>query len=283
MIKFGPAGNCKTFYDDGFKRTIEAPKWLKEKGLDAYEYSFGKGFTLPDETAIAIGEEMKKYGIAMSIHAPYYINFATPTDEMAEKSYGYVLESLRKLRLVGGNRLVVHPASQGKMTREEAVALCKQRLTILKDKILDAGYDDMYICLETMGKSAQIGTYEEILDFCTIYDKYIPTFDFGHINALTHGTLKTYEDYEKIIKRSIEVIGEDRTKIAHVHFSKIEYGDKGEIKHLTLEDEVYGPDFDPLAKVLSDYKLDCTIICESKEYMARDAKILKDIYLSNIN
>ena len=43
MIKFGPAGNCKTFYDEGYKRTIEAPKWLKEKGLDAYEYSFGKG------------------------------------------------------------------------------------------------------------------------------------------------------------------------------------------------------------------------------------------------
>lgn len=283
MVKFGPAGNCKTFYDEGMKKTLQAPAWLKAKGLDAYEYSFGKGFTLPDDTAIAIGEEMKKYGIAISIHAPYYINFATPTDEMAEKSYGYVLESLRKLRLIGGNRLVVHPASQGKMTREEAVALCKKRLTILKDKIIESGYDDMYICLETMGKSAQIGTYEEILDFCTIYDKYIPTFDFGHINALTQGTLKSYEDYECIIKKSIEIIGEARTKIAHIHFSKIEYGAKGEIKHLTLEDRIYGPEFDPLAKVLLDYNLECTVICESKEYMARDAITLKDIYTSNIN
>ena len=67
-------------------------------------------------------EEMKKYNISISVHAPYYINFATPTDEMAEKSYGYVLESLRKLRILGGNRLVVHPASQGKMTREETVS-----------------------------------------------------------------------------------------------------------------------------------------------------------------
>ena len=80
MIKFGPAGNCKTFYDEGYKRTIEAPKWLSEKGLTAYEYSFGKGFTLPDDTAVAIGNEMKKYNIAISVHAPYYINFATPTD-----------------------------------------------------------------------------------------------------------------------------------------------------------------------------------------------------------
>lgn len=282
MIKFGPAGNCKTFYDAGFKKTLEAPKWLNERGLTAYEYSFGKGFTLPDDTAVMIGEEMKKYGIDISIHAPYYINFATPTDEMAEKSYNYVLESLRKLRLVGGNRLVVHPASQGKMSRDEAVALCKRRLEILKDKIIDAGYDDMYICLETMGKSMQIGTYEEILDFCTIYDRYIPTFDFGHINALTQGALKTKEDYQKIIDRSIEVIGLDRTKLAHIHFSKIEYGAKGEIKHLTLEDEVYGPEFYPLAEVLKEYDMQSNIICESKEYQGRDAVILKDIYQSII-
>lgn len=278
MIKFGPAGNCKTFYEDGYKRTIEAPKWLFEHGLDAYEYSFGKGFTLPDDTAVKIGEEMKKYGITVSIHAPYYINFATPTDEMAEKSYYYVIESLRKLRLMGGTQLVVHPASQGKMTREEAIELTKKRLEVLKQKIIENGYDDMYVCLETMGKSAQIGTYEEILDFCKIYDRFLPTFDFGHINALTQGTLKTYDDYKKIIDRSIEVIGLERTKLAHIHFSKIEYGSKGEIKHLTLEDKVYGPDFEPLAKLLKDYDLNCVVICESREYMGRDAMILKNIY-----
>ena len=174
MIKFGPSGNCKTFYDEGYKRTIEAPAWLSQGNLDAYEYSFGKGFTLPDNTAVEIGNEMKKFNIEISVHAPYYINFSTPTDEMAEKSYGYVLESLRKLRLLGGNRLVIHPASQGKMTRDEACELCKKRLEILRDKIIEAGYNDMYICIETMGKSAQIGTYEEVLDFCTLYDKYIP-------------------------------------------------------------------------------------------------------------
>jgi deoxyribonuclease-4 len=280
MVKFGPAGNCKTFYDAGYKKTIEAPKWLKDNNLDAYEYSFGKGFTLPDETAILIGNEMKKFGISISVHAPYYINLATPTEEMAEKSYNYILESLRKLRLLGGNRLVVHPASQGKMSREEAVALTKKRLIELKNRIIDSGYTDMYICLETMGKSAQIGTYREVLDFCNIYEKYIPTFDFGHINALTQGSLKTKEDYKKIIDRSIEVIGLERTRLAHIHFSKIEYGAKGEIKHLTLEDNIYGPEFEPLAEVLKEYQMQSVVISESKEYMARDAEILKDIYLN---
>ena len=278
MIKFGPAGNCESFYAEGYKSTTQAAKWLYEKGLNAFEYSFGKGILLGDETAIAIGEEMKKYGVAISIHAPYFINFANPDDEMVEKSYGYVINSLKKLRLLGGNRLVVHTASCGKMDRAEAVELAKKRLTILKERILDEGFGDMYICLETMGKSAQIGTVDEILDFCTIYDRYIPTFDFGHINALTGGTLKDESDYENIIQKSIKKIGFERTKIMHVHFSKIEYTNKGEVKHLTFEDDIYGPEFEPLAKVIKKYGLEPVIICESRGIMAIDAMKMRDIY-----
>ena len=280
MIKFGPSGNCLTFYEAGYKKTIEAPKWLHEMGLDAYEYSFGKGIILSDETAKAIGEKMKEYGIQVSVHAPYFINLASINQEVVDNSYKYVLDSLSKLRLLKGNRLVVHVGSCGKMERDVAVNLCKERLAILKDKIIEAGFQDMYICLETMGKSAQIGTYEEILDFCTIYDKFIPTFDFGHINALTQGTLKTADDFRKIIDRSIDVIGFERTKMAHVHFSKIEYSSKGEVKHLTMEDEVYGPEFEPFAMIAKEYDLNCVVICESKEFMGRDAILMKNIYNS---
>ena len=278
MIKFGPAGNCETFYNSGHKHTYEAPKWLNEIGLNAFEYSFGKGILLSDEMAVKIGEEMKKYGITPSIHAPYFINFANPNDEMVEKSYGYVLNSLSKLRLMGGTHLVVHTASCGKLDRDEAVELTKQRLVELKNRIIDAGYTEMYICLETMGKSQQIGSVDEIIDFCTIYDHYMPTFDFGHINALTQGTLKTEEDYEKIIKKCLDVLGEERTKNVHIHFSKIEYSSKGEVKHLTFEDDVYGPEFEPLARVIRKYGLTPTIICESKGIMAVDALKMKEIY-----
>lgn len=280
MIKFGPSGNCESFYAEGHKQTLESAKWLSEKGLNAYEYSFGRGILLSDEMAVKIGEEMRKYGITISIHAPYFINFANPDDEMVVKSYGYVINSLKKLRLVGGNHLVVHVASCGKMERNEAVELTKKRLEILRDKIIAEGFSDMYICLETMGKSAQIGTLDEILDFCTIYDHYMPTFDFGHINALTGGTLKTEADYEKIIVKCFEKLGEYRTKNVHIHFSKIEYSAKGEVKHLTLDDTKYGPEFLPLAKVIKKYDLEPVVICESKGIMAIDVMKLRDIYYS---
>lgn len=280
MIKFGPAGNCETFYGAGYKHTYDAPKWLSEIGLNAFEYSFGKGILLSDEMAVKIGEEMKKYSITPSIHAPYFINFANPDDEMAEKSYGYVLKSLEKLRLMGGTHLVVHTASCGKMDRESAVALTKARLEILRDKIIEAGYGDMYVCLETMGKSQQIGTVDEIIDFCKIYDHYMPTFDFGHINALTQGSLKSEADYECIIKKCLDELGLDRTKNVHIHFSKIEYSSKGEVRHLTFEDEKFGPNFEPLARVIKKYNLTPTVICESKGIMAVDALNMKNIYNS---
>ncbi len=280
MIKFGPSGNCESFYADGLKHSYQAAEWLSKKGLNAYEYSFGKGILLSDEMAAKIGEEMKKYGITISLHAPYFINFANPDDEMVEKSYGYVIDSLKKLRILGGTHLVVHPASCGKMERSEAVALTKKRLNILKDRIIAEGLYDMYVCLETMGKSAQIGTVDEILDFCTLFDHYMPTFDFGHNNALTGGTLKTDADYEDIIVKCLKTLGEYRTKNVHIHFSKIEYSSKGEVKHLTLADTKYGPEFEPLARVIKKYNLEPTVICESKGIMAIDAMKLKDIYYS---
>ncbi len=278
MIKFGPAGNCKTFYDQGYKRTIEAPKWLKDQGLTAYEYSFGRGITLGDDMAREIGAECNKYGVSISVHAPYYINFATSTEELAENSYNYVLRSLEKLRLLGGNRIVVHTASCGKMTRQEAFELACKRLAILKDKLIEHGFDDMLICLETMGKSGQIGSYQEIVEMCKIYKNYVPALDFGHINAFTNGGIKGKDDYAKILDCLKDNLDEFRAKNFHVHFSKIEYTSKGEVRHLTLEDNVYGPEFEPFAQLCKERGLEPVIICESKEYMARDARILKQIY-----
>ena len=281
MIAFGPAGNSESFYSQGFKTTFEAAKWTKNMGLDAFEYSFGKGYILSSETAKSIGDEFKKQGVELSLHAPYFINFANPNEEMYEKTKGYIRTGIKFLRLMGANRLVFHPASCGKMDRKEAVELTSKRLKELMDELESQKMlDGIYLCPETMGKSMQIGTYKEVIDFCTLNPHLIPTFDFGHINALTQGSLKTSQDYEKIIDYCIEKIGFERTKIAHVHFSKIEFGAKGEIRHLNFDQNEYGPEFSDFAKVIIDKKLEPRIICESAGHQAEDALEMKNIYKS---
>ncbi|MBO7297661.1 MAG: TIM barrel protein, partial [Clostridia bacterium] len=183
MIKFGPSGNSESFYAEGYAHTEQAAKFVKEKGLDCFEYSFGRGVCITEEKAIAIGEAFQTEQIEISVHAPYFINFANPDDEMAAKSYGYVLDSAKACRLMQGKRIVFHPAAQGKAARFEAVDKTEDRLKILAEYISLNGYEDMLFCPETMGKLAQIGTVEEITEFCKIDKIYTPCFDFGHINA----------------------------------------------------------------------------------------------------
>lgn len=278
MIRFGPSGNSERFYDEGHTSCVDAPKWLAEQGLNAYEYSFGRGINIGDEKANAIGELGKVYDVEISVHAPYYINFANPSDDMAAKSYGYVLRSCEKVRAFYGNRVVFHPASVGKLTRKEAVELTAKRMERLAELIREYKMDDCLFCPETMGKINQIGDVEEVTEFCKTADFFIPTIDFGHINARTYGSLKTEEDYEKIITHLINNLGKERASKVHIHFSKIEYSAGGEVKHLTFADTVFGPEFAPLARILKKYKLEPVVICESDGTQADDAIAMKEIY-----
>lgn len=278
MIKFGPSGNCESFYAEGFSHTEQSAAFVKNRGLDCFEYSFGRGVRMSEDKAISIGEAFKKEDVEISVHAPYFVNFANPDDEMAAKSYGYVLDSGKMVKLMGGKRIVFHPAAQGKATREEAVALTEERLKVLRDYIYLNDMQDMMFCPETMGKLAQIGTVEEITRFCKIDPVYTPCIDFGHINAREGGSLKTVEDYRSRLEYMISELGFDRMKHFHAHFSKIMYSAKGEIKHLTFEDAVYGPEFEPLATALKELKLEPYIVSESAGTQAEDALYMKLAY-----
>ena len=278
MIKFGPSGNCESFYAEGYSHTEQSAEFVKNRGLDCFEYSFGRGVRMSEDKAISIGEAFQAAGVEISVHAPYFINFANPDDEMAAKSYGYVLDSAKMLKLMGGKRVVFHPAAQGKVSREEAVARTEERLKILRDYIYLNNLQDLIFCPETMGKLAQIGTVEEITRFCKIDPVYLPCIDFGHINAREQGSLKTVEDYKSRLQYMIDELGYEKMKHFHMHFSKIMYSAKGEIKHLTFEDEVYGPEFAPLAIALKELKLEPYIVSESAGTQAEDALEMKKMY-----
>lgn len=278
MIKFGPSGNSTAFNLSGYSKSEESATWVKNLGLSCFEYSFGRGVNMSDERALSIGKAFKENEIEISVHAPYYINFANPEEENAIKSYKYLTDSAEKVRLMGGKRIVFHPASQGKMTREKAVELTKERLIKLRDIIYEKGLNDLIFCPETMGKLGQIGTIEEVVEFCKIDKIYVPAVDFGHVNAREFGSLKTEKDYFDRLTYMIDELGMEKMKHFHIHFSKIEYSAKGEIRHLTFEDNNYGPNFEPLAIVLKKLDLQPYIICESAGTQDIDALNMQKTY-----
>lgn len=278
MIKFGPSGNSIAFQEAGFSKSEQSATWVKDMGLTCFEYSFGRGVNLSDEKAISIGNAFSRAGVEISVHAPYYINLANLEEENAVKSYNYILQSAEKVKLMGGKRVVFHPASQGKMKREQAVELTIKRLKTLRDMVYEKGLEDLIYCPETMGKLGQIGTIEEITEFCKIDKIYTPAIDFGHVNAREFGSLKTEQDYLDRLNYMIDNLGYERMKNFHIHFSKIEYSAKGEVRHLTFEDERYGPDYVPLMSALKKLKLEPFVVCESAGTQDKDALKMQNAY-----
>ncbi len=280
MPKFGPAGNSESFAALGYKNSLQVPEYIVKMGLDCYEYQCGRGVNIGEDKARELGEKAKNAGITLSLHAPYYISMSSVEEEKRLNSVNYILASARAVNAMGGDRIVVHTGSCGKISRERALELALDTMRLALDALDSEGLSHVHICPETMGKVNQLGTLGEVLELCKLDERLIPCIDFGHLNARDLGILKTFADFENIFTSVKNELGSDRLKIFHSHFSKIEYTTGGEKRHLTFEDRVYGPDFEPVLELTYKYGCEPTFICESAGTQAEDAKQMKNYYLS---
>lgn len=278
MVKFGTAGNPEIFYDNGGKSSLEMPQWLNSIGLDAYEYQCGRGVRITDEAAQILGENARKHNITLSVHAPYFTNISSVEQQKIDNTIAYILQAASAAHNMGAKRLVVHMGAAKDITRRYAMEISRETVKRALYELDNAGVGDVSLCLETMGKINQMGTIEEVMELCTMDERLMPTVDFGHLNSRMQGALKTEEDFERIIKYMEKKIGRDRVNSFHAHFSKIEFTKAGEKKHLTFENTEYGPEFEPLARVLVKHKLSPVIICESAGTQSDDALTMKKIY-----
>jgi len=277
--RFGISGLDDLFYNQGLKHTYQMPKWLSQMGLDAFEYSFGRGVNIGMESCHKIGVECKAMDIAISGHAPYYVNYTNPDNEKIQAAHKYIIDSCIATKAMNGHRVVVHVGVQSKtLTRQQSVELIAQHIQELAKKMDENGLQDFILCLETMGKYSQIGDYMEIASLCSVDDRFMPCFDFGHINCTMQGALKQTQDFEKILNYCIDKLGSAKIKNTHVHFSKIQYGKAGELRHINFDDTVFGPEFEPFAQALVNLNLTPTIICESMSTRCADALYMQNAY-----
>ncbi len=273
---FGPGGNSESFYADKKKSTLEAPEWVKLKGLDAYEYEAGNGLSASDATLKKIGDEAKKHGVLMSFHTPYFISLSGIVPEKRLKSIDYISSSLHAAELLGADTIVIHSGSAAKISRAEAMALASD--TLYKNLEVN-GETEIRMGLETMGKINQLGTLEEVIELCKISPKYCPVVDFGHLNARNLGSyFTTIDAYRAVFDKIGNSLGDEYAYNLHCHFSKIEYTQAGEKRHLTFADTLYGPDFEPLAEAIVREGVAPRIICESDGTQAEDALYMKQAW-----
>lgn len=280
---FGTAGNPDRFQAEGFKASKDMPLWLKGKGLDAYEYQCGKGVSVGEATARAIGEKAAQAGIVLSLHAPYFVNPANPDPDSQEKTAGYVLAACRVARWMGAGRVVIHTGALQKRTRADALATARESFKMLRRRCDDEGYGDILLCPETMGKINQLGDLEEVLALSVVTHGLLPCVDFGHLYARSLGALEGQEATARMLDRMAEVLGEEKARCFHSHFSMIEFTPKGgEARHLTFDQTDFGPDYRPLCRELARRRWSPTIICESAGTQDVDALTMKEEYLTQL-
>ncbi len=278
MIRFGPAGTPDDFKTLGYKKTSQMIDYLKHHNLLAFEYQCGRGVRVNEETLKILNEQSKENDISISLHAPYFISMSSVNEETRLKSVDYILDSAKALASLGGNRIIFHSGSAGKISREEALNKAKDTIYLMRKALDENGYSNMILCPETMGKLNQLGDLDEVLELCKIDKRIIPCIDFGHLNARDIGKIKSKDDYLYILEKIEKELKDERSQNFHSHFSKIEYTQKGEKKHLTFEDTIYGPEFEPLLDILYERKLTPTIICESAGTQGIDAKAMNEYF-----
>ena len=279
-IRFGTAGISESFDAVGYKNSLDIPAYTAKFGLHAFEYQCGRGVRLGLDKAAEMARRAKEADILFSIHAPYFISMSSMVEETRLKSIDYILQSCRVVRALGGRRVIFHSGSCGKQSREEALEKALDTMQRMVKAVDEAGFEDLTLCPETMGKIGQLGTLDEVLSLCSVDKRITPCIDFGHLNARTLGGIQSKQDYADILDRMQQVLGDDRARNFHVHFSRIEWSKGGEKRHWTFADTQFGPEYKPLIELLKERELSPVIICESAGTQAEDALTMQKYYQS---
>ena len=198
MVKFGTAGTDENFSLQGHKKTIEIPTYLSDMGLDAFEYQCGRGVRIKQEAAEEFGKAAAAKGITLSLHAPYYISMSSVEEDKRLNSIGYILDSAKAIKAMGGKRVIFHSGSCAKLSREVALAKAVDTMGLIMKALDENDLGDITVCPETMGKVNQLGTLEEVITLCKLDPHFVPVVDFGHLNARDcGGVFKTADDHTR--------------------------------------------------------------------------------------
>jgi deoxyribonuclease-4 len=243
----------------------DIPRLLQEEGLDAFEYEavrWGKKPQIKKEDAEELGLMAKKNDVWLSLHGSYFINFCG-AKQIVEASKQRLIACASAARWMSARVVVFHPGFYGEKSPKQAFDACLKALQETVEVMQSLGISDVKIGPETMGRLFQLGSLDEILRLCEMVEQTQLVIDWSHLHARDQGRFRTVDDFRKVVENVEIKLGTEAIENMHCHFTKIEFTTKGEKRHHTLEETRYGPEFEMLAKVISEFRLKPVIISES--------------------
>lgn len=173
-IRFGTAGTSDSFAAQGYKTSLDVSEYTAKMGLSAFEYQCGRGVRLGLDKAQKMAQLAAGKDILFSVHAPYYISMSSLEEDKRLNSIDYLLQSAAVCKALGGRRIIFHSGSCGKQSREAALEKALDTMRRAVAALDEAGFGDMTLCPETMGKVGQLGTLEEVLALCAVDARITP-------------------------------------------------------------------------------------------------------------
>ncbi len=252
-------------YEAGFKV-------LDEMNLDGLELEFVRGVRISDKSREAVGATNK----VITAHAPFYVNLNAREEEKVEASVQRIIETAEVTNSLGGYSITFHAGFYLGQDAELVYNNIKSQIKIITDT-LEKSNNKIWIRPETTGKATQWGDLEEIVRLSKEFETVLPCVDFSHLHARYNGISNTYDEFCAIFDKIGTEIGNYALENFHAHIAGIEYGAKGEKKHLNLEESDFN--YKDLLKAFKKFGVKGAVICESPN-IEDDAKLLKDYYLS---
>lgn len=248
---------------------------LVELELDGLELGWVQSVRVSQETCAAIKEAAQAHGVAISVHAPYFINLNADEEEWS-KSRKRLMDSAHYGNLAGATDIVFHPGSYFTRPPNEVLPIAIARLKECAQELRSVG-NPVILRPEMMGKTAMLGSLEDTLAMSQAIEGVQPCLDFAHLHARTgDGSRNSYEEWVEILTTYRLALGEKALQNLHVHLSGIDYGQKGEKEHLPLKES----DLDLLAilQALKDFHCAGRLLCESP-VMEDDALFIKQTWI----
>ncbi len=272
-IRFGTVGSPASAPKN--KGSVGGVERMRELNLGALELAWVQSVRVSDDSCAKIKEAGAQFDIALSVHAPYYINLNADTEEMWLAGRERLLAAARAGYKAGATDIIFHPGSYMKRPPAEACAIAVQRLsevaeTLKKEKVL------VTLRPETMGKSAMLGTLAEVIDWSRQIENVLPCVDFAHLHARAgDGTFNTYDEFTTALHMIAEGLGERGIQHMHIHFSGIAYTLKGERNHLNLAEADIN--YKAFFKALADCGAHGRVLSETPN-MEEDAVLMQNTY-----
>ena len=255
--------------------SVGAIAFSKSIGLTAFELGWVQSVRVSEETCAVIKAASSEQDVAVSVHAPYFINLNANDDEWP-KSRKRLMDAAHYGNLAGATDIIFHPGSYFEHPPAEVLKVAIPRLKGCVDELRKAG-NPVIIRPETMGKSAMLGSLEDTLEMAKSIEGVLPCMDFAHLHARPgDGTINTFEEWSALLDAYQKAVGKAALKRLHIHLSGIEYGPKGEKNHLKLAEADL--DLKALFRALHDHGCAGRILCESPA-MEEDALNMKKAWM----